>query len=235
MISMNSNQSKSTMPPLSTTAGQTLSRQELDRKLGLIRPDGSSALSNQRPPTLSVRGEAWLLIDVSGSMSGMAIDEAKGGALEFFNEMRSSGTKTGLISFECQARIRVEPGTSDTEARKSVHQLYAGGSTNMTSALRLAFDRLRSQKGSRLVVVVSDGMPDEPDTALATARSMVESGIEIQTIGTRDADRAFLEKLSGKPERVQMTTPQGLRSAIKNQARLANSSHAALPWKGASS
>ena len=73
------------------------------------------------------------------------------------------------------------------------------------------------------VLVVTDGIANDPEEALSIAFSMKAKGVEILTLGTHDADANFLSCLASRPGLSVQTNDQGIKSAMSNAALLLTS------------
>ena len=69
----------------------------------------------------------------------------------------------------------------------------------MTAAISLAYQRLSGRNGSRAICIVSDGMPDDEQSAIRAAKNAAAEGIEIITIPVEGANEAFLRLIQTKP------------------------------------
>ncbi len=166
-------------------------------KLVLKAPDGRTEDIHQR---LHHGAFVYLLVDCSSSMEGMKLDEAKRGAINFGQDALQRGYRVGLIQFADEAKLVCDFEATITRLYSRIGELGANGSTNMTDAIRLAYDRLRSQSGLRVMVIVTDGEPDNAQTAKESAQEAKNNGIDIITIGTDDANRSFLDVLASRSE-----------------------------------
>ncbi len=90
----------------------------------------------------------------------------------------------------------------------------------MTAAMQLAVEELTGVNGMRAIVVVTDGMPDNPATVLSVAQRAKESGIEIIAIGTDDADRDFLNKLASRSDLMIKVSRELLGESIASAAKM---------------
>lgn len=148
-----------------------------------------------------VRGTTYLLLDFSASMG----DEGKlaqlhRGALRFFAEAWQLGYAVGAIGFSRRAEL-VQPATRDFGTfQRSLRVIRADGQTAMTKAIRLGTRKLSRASGDRALLLITDGMPDRPEAALAAAREARAAGITLVAVGTDHADEAFLAALAGRPE-----------------------------------
>ena len=165
-------------------------------------------------------GVVYLAIDCSASMDGAKLIQAKQGALDFFNEARTKGYSVGLIRFETNARIVGEPQRELASLRRYVNELEIGGSTNMAAGIQLASNKLGAQAGPRAIVVVTDGLPNNREEALAVAQEAKNGGIDIITIGTEDADKAFLAKLATRSGLSVVVSDEDLGRGIASTAKM---------------
>ena len=165
-------------------------------------------------------GVVYLAIDCSASMDGAKLIQAKQGALDFFNEARTKGYSVGLIRFETNARIVCEPQRELASLRRYVNELEIGGSTNMAAGIQLASNKLGAQAGPRAIVVVTDGLPNNREEALAVAQEAKKGGIDIITIGTEDADKAFLAKLATRSGLSVVVSDEDLGRGIASTAKM---------------
>ena len=137
-----------------------------------------------------------LCIDVSGSMHGKKLDEAKAGALNFMRNVDPEYTSVGLVSFGSNAKRRMSFTRSIKDMQQVVKSLSLEGSTAMGEGLKLACDDLKQVNGRRVIVLLTDGSPDDEDETLSVAKECRMNQIEIFTIGTDDADLVFLKQLA---------------------------------------
>ena len=149
------------------------------------------------PGKQGASGCVYLLIDCSGSMAaGEKLEMAKSGASRFASDAMAKRYLIGLISFESEAAHLSAAAQDLSNFYRQVESMATGGSTNMTDAILLATNNLTDKSGLRVMVIATDGYPDNPESALAAAEAAKKQDIEIITIGTDDADRTFLKKLA---------------------------------------
>ena len=98
--------------------------------------------------------------------------------------------------------------------------MTASGSTNMTAAIKIAIEMLTDKSGSKVICIVTDGMPDESDTALSAAKEAAEKDIDIMTIGTDGADEQFLRNLATRREHSFRVSRERLQHGIVSMAKL---------------
>ena len=164
----------------------------------------------------------YLVIDCSNSMSRRGkMTQARRGALQFAKEARSKGYLVGLISFDSTAFHNLEPTEALADFKEVMGWMRAGrGSTNMAAGIRLAREHLAHERGERFMCIVTDGQPDSEEEAFAEAEQAKQLGIEIMTIGTDDADRAFLEQLASRHELSVKVESHELEKEMVNMAKM---------------
>jgi molecular chaperone DnaK len=185
---------------------------------------GDTTLKPQGHP-VTVRFEkqtahVYLVIDTSGSMADVKLEQAKRGILDFAKDAFCKEYDVGLISFSTTARHICSP-TFDIEVlKKSILEMNAGGSTNMSEAISLAHERFNSLKNTRVMVIATDGAPDNAQNALNQAAKAKQDGIDIITIGTDDADQQFLKTLASKAELGSKVSSAVFSQAISSASNL---------------
>lgn len=166
-------------------------------------------------------GEIYLLLDCSGSMSTHhKMEQAKSGAIGFCEEAINKGYLVGLILFADSAEILISPQNDIKKIKNRIKFLNADGSTNLTDALKLAANYLKSKDDERIICVVTDGMPNNLESALNQAKKAHKEGIDIMAIGTDDANMYFLEKLANRKELTIKVQSSEFEIGIKNMAKL---------------
>jgi molecular chaperone DnaK len=150
--------------------------------------------SSHAAPELAVA----LVIDISGSMSGSKLGEAKDACCGFVDTLEEAGAGecVALVAFGSSGRLMAGLGTSPGEVRRAARGLSTSGSTNLAAGLRVAWDALGATSGRRVLVVLTDGSPDNRDAALAQRTAVVRDGGEIIARGVHGANQAFLRELA---------------------------------------
>ena len=139
-----------------------------------------------------------LALDVSGSMEGGALDEAKGAAINFLESLESQDS-VGVLTFADEVSL-VLPFTQDKAATvAAIEGLVAGGETALYRATETGL-RLAAEEGSsyRAVILLSDGVDNGSvfvqDDVYSTAATL---GVPVFAIGLGDdIDREFLESIA---------------------------------------
>jgi molecular chaperone DnaK len=171
-----------------------------------------------KPPVIS---SIYFLLDCSGSMdSNNKFQFAKNGGIEYAMEANSKGYKIGLISFGSMANKILDLQDNAEDFKIKIMNLEVEGSTNLTDAIRIARELLSSNIGERVIFIVTDGVPDNSNSAINEAQVAAKSGIEIMTLGTDDADLNFLNSIATKKEFSIKIDRIKLQQGIKDMAKL---------------
>ncbi|OGG52017.1 MAG: hypothetical protein A3F84_22445 [Candidatus Handelsmanbacteria bacterium RIFCSPLOWO2_12_FULL_64_10] len=167
-----------------------------------------------------------IVVDVSGSMAGPALEAEKAAATAFVNGLRPQD-QASVIAFSTEVRTLV-PFTSDKSAlSRAINSLEAGGNTALYDALFHSVDLTSSADPTRRVVIfMTDGRNTRslasPDDGLNLATQL---GVPVYVIGLGgDIDRDLLSNVAQKTGGFSMFSPtsQSLRSsyqAISDQLR----------------
>ena len=160
------------------------------------RDDALYALALVVPPTGDSPGDAGiptrtlLVIDVSGSMEGTSLEQAKKallaaldglGPADSFNVLRFSSTSTPY-------RDTFQPATPArlAEARAWVAGLATEGGTEILAALRHALAMMEAEptRQARRIILITDGAVDATDEAIAAATlGLGETRLHVVGIG----------------------------------------------------
>ena len=167
--------------------------------------------------------QVYILIDCSGSMgSGTKMDQAKKGAVGFAKEAHEKGYAVGLVTFGLDAE-RILPPQTDTGALFAcIELLSADGGTPLTEALETAVDGLgpAAKGGEKVICVVTDGEPNNTETALAVAQDARRMNIDILAIGTDDADMQFLKELATQENLSRKVAREHFEEGISSMAKM---------------
>jgi molecular chaperone DnaK len=174
-----------------------------------------------RPVDLQVQREhmaVYLAFDVSGSMSGRPLKEAKKAAEQFVSQCDLTTTSIGLIAFADSVRVEQKPIQNAKDISRAIGNLAArGGST--THPFGPIFTDLRKTEGIRYAIVLTDGVWTCQNEAIKKAHMCHEAGIEVIAIGFGHADRTFLDRIASSTEQSFFTDLNRLTEAFNTIAR----------------
>lgn len=131
-----------------------------------------------------------MVADVSGSMSGQPIQEAKESMSNFIRSVQfSAGDMVELTSFSTGVRLEQEFCGDEGLLLSKINDLYTGDSTSLYDALYTAVERTAAQSGARCVMAFTDGQDNYSD---CTRDDVVDAAqryhVPVFIIGIGDAD-----------------------------------------------
>jgi uncharacterized protein YegL len=142
------------------------------------------------------------VVDVSGSMNGDYLENAKT-ALNTFIDAMYPCDNACLITFNSKGNVERDYGSSISELKSAVGLLKAGGGTSTNSGLEAGLDELIphvSAGKEPMVVLLCDGDVDNNDytTKLINRAKSANPPIKIYTVNLCDSNSAALEYLSNE-------------------------------------
>lgn len=180
-------------------------------------------VSAGQPITRSTRAASArvvLLIDISGSMDGRPLDEAKRGANSFAKEAIGSGYSVALVAFGSTASVRSDFTVDAGVLGQCIAGLAVSGSTNMTAALAEGGRLLSKATTSSAVCLVTDGCPDDRDSTVREAATLRQQGINVLTLGTESADHDFLQQIASSKDLARIGHSRSLSADMRGLAKL---------------
>jgi len=176
--------------------------------------DGSFMLllaPGQAAQAVTLRRDLVAVLDVSGSMSGEKLDQAKAALVQLLGTLRPSD-RFRVITFSSDVR-RYAPAWTDAagehvrDAQQWVRALSAEGSTNIAAALGEAFAAAPAEGALGVVVFLTDGMPTVGETdpeRIANAAEQNRGAFRVFCFGIGyDVNTYVLDRLT---ERARGTT-----------------------------
>jgi len=176
--------------------------------------DGSFMLllaPGQAAQAVTLRRDLVAVLDVSGSMSGEKLDQAKAALVQLLGTLRPSD-RFRVITFSSDVR-RFAPAWTDAagehvrDAQQWVRALSAEGGTNMAGALGEAFAAAPAEGALGVVVFLTDGMPTVGETdpeRIANAAEQNRGAFRVFCFGIGyDVNTYVLDRLT---ERARGTT-----------------------------
>ena len=169
-----------------------------------------------RPPELQVEESehvtAYLAFDLSGSMSGTPIQEARKAALGFLKNSDLSHCSIGIIAFSDTVKTKLA-GTQNAKKIKTAINNLTECETGVCNAAH-PFDELLSLmsgiEGRRFGIVLADGVWEHQNRAVKQAKKCHSNGIDIIAVGFGGADKKFLKDIASSDEDSFYTSMEGL-------------------------
>ena len=158
-----------------------------------------------------------LLLDVSGSMAGNPLLQAKEACRALFTSIIDlSYHSIGLVTFDSSAVLRMRPSHNPEELWASVESVVAMGGTNLKDALQIAHDATLDSKNQKVFLVVTDGEPSDTRLVLYYADSLKNAGFRIVSIGAGSGvNKTFLKEFSSQNDFYGIDNMSQLKQTFK--------------------
>jgi Mg-chelatase subunit ChlD len=140
-----------------------------------------------------------LVIDCSGSMYGTCIREARKAAKAFVHRTLQRNREFAVVAFP--GGVKTAPTNQIDRIEAAIDSLSPIGSTPMQEGMRRARDILnRTGNIQKVILVLTDGHPDDPEAAAAEAHRIRQDRGRVVVVGVgRQVDRAYLQRLCSSP------------------------------------
>lgn len=149
-----------------------------------------------------------IAIDVSGSTGGAfkgdsisrKVDVEKAIALSIVDDLRPED-KVGIIVFNDFGFVIQPMQTLVTinrpELERKVKSLTNTGGTRVWAGIKEAYALMASSPGTKNIIIISDGMTQQPGSALALAKDAASKGVKIYSVGVgANTDKVFMSNLA---------------------------------------
>ncbi len=168
-----------------------------------------------------------VIIDVSGTTcsafgtksTNTKIDVEKAVATQIVGGLRAED-RIGVVTFDFNSHLIsfLSPIMEKPDLNYTISTIQCGGysaGTLVSAGLIRAEHMLRSAKGSKNIVLISDGITQYPKDAIAKAKSMTSQGIKTYTVGVGfDTNRQFMQDLALKGQGVYFEPTEAQRLNI---------------------
>jgi Mg-chelatase subunit ChlD len=120
----------------------------------------------------------YFLVDVSGSMAGAKLDQAKA-ALSQVHARVPDTDRLAIITFDSQAFFKLKPRPNEQVRRQNelpplLDRLFARGGTALYDAIFLAVEQIRDKTRETRLVVLTDGEDNASRHTLAETLALVD-------------------------------------------------------------
>jgi len=175
-----------------------------------------------RPPPPAPKAEhlsVMLAVDLSGSMRGDPLDEAKSAANDFLTQLDFSQTSMGVMGVANKPKIYQKFSQDSLKVSKAIQGLdmdKAIGWGNLAHPFTEILKQMKHMKGRRFAIVLADGAWARQSVAIAAAKKCHNADIDIIAIGFGTADKAFLDAIASSDEGSIFTNQAGLGRVFGN-------------------
>ncbi|EWG06818.1 MAG: hypothetical protein ASUL_07589 [Candidatus Aramenus sulfurataquae] len=125
-----------------------------------------------------------VLLDTSGSMEGLKLENAKTGAIELSKRI-PQGNKVSLITFSTHVNVVKEFGDPE-DLTSYVSGLSAGGQTALYTALLTAFNLAKKYEMPSYVILLTDGNPTDETSEVAYTKIQIPEKVQVIAFGLGD-------------------------------------------------
>ncbi len=165
---------------------------------------------------------AYLAFDLSGSMSGKPLEEAKKAAIGFLKNSDLSHCSIGIIAFSDSVKTKLKATQNAKKIKRAIDELAAceTGVCNDAHPFDEIFNLLHTTDGRRFGIVLADGVWSYQDKAVKQAERCHSSNVDIIAIGFGGADKDFLQKIASSDEDSFFTSMEGLVETFSTIAQV---------------
>ena len=145
---------------------------------------------------------AYLAFDLSGSMSGEPLREAKKAARGFLRNIDLGHCSLGVIAFSNCVQMMTEAIQNARTIERAIERLEVGetGWTNDAHPFDEIRRRLKGVPGRRFAIVLADGVWSCQERAIRAAKACHGDCIQVVAIGFGGADLDFLRAIASSEE-----------------------------------
>ncbi|MEA2560973.1 MAG: molecular chaperone DnaK [Acidobacteriota bacterium] len=178
-----------------------------------------------KPPEESVEAVhviAYLAFDLSGSMTGAPLAEAKKAAKSFLQNTNLDHCSIGIIAFADEVKVKLEASQDSREIKRAIDALSIGevGGCNGAHPFDKVCSVLSQVDEPKFVITLADGVWSCQPEAIRSAKSCHAAGIESIAIGFGSADEKFLRAIASSDEASFFTSLGGLVETFTNIAQV---------------
>lgn len=160
---------------------------EVSEVISRLRIDTRALEGAHRPPI-----NLALVVDTSGSMDGDPIAHARRASLSLLDVLHSED-RLSVVAFHSETEVLLEStelGSAELpELRARIAEMEARGTTDLAGGVQAGLEELVRHvdaEGVNRLVLLSDGVPNDPSGILALATAAGERGIRITALGLGD-------------------------------------------------
>ena len=140
--------------------------------------------------------EIILALDNSNSMQGDSINKTKKAAKNLVEKLMAKlpGVKFGIVSFNSEAKLLIEPNNDESKVKKAIDSLKAGGETSIGRGIAKAMEAYSKDIDKKIMIILTDGeetVEDNEAVIKQVEKASDEQKIELVSILTKDQEQIF--------------------------------------------
>jgi len=142
-----------------------------------------------------------LLLDVSESMSGKKIEDAKDALVQFIGSSNLPDNEVGLVAFGGGIHT-CGLSRNSTRLKEEIKRLEPDDGKPMMTAIEATYKQFLTKKAHPVMVIATDGQPNDAseEEIWEYASAIKKKDVRIITIGIgEDVNKSFLSKLASSP------------------------------------
>jgi len=146
----------------------------------------------------SLEFEVMFVVDTSGSMYDEPIERARQACKDFVSEIDLNYAKVTVVDFADTSKFACKSESNAGAINKVINNLGLNGCGGGTGASPLTDSSgyFLSKKGTRVIIVLTDGVWSEQAREQQAAQKLKSNDVRIYAVGLGDADEAFLRALA---------------------------------------
>ena len=198
-------------------AVQTETNKELEVRVEEVPVDLSwmrqSPVKSQKVENIVTPGVVYVAIDLSGSMAGVPLAQAKMAIMEFVMQLDLNLFRVGIVAFADRVRVLLEPTKDMKKLQRLIQSMHVSGRLfgfgNGVNPFATIYEAFRTKKMeenvSKYAVILTDGVWSYQEYAVKEAKLCHDAGIEIFALGFGYADQRFLEQVASREDLAKLT------------------------------
>lgn len=212
---------------VNVSAVQKSCGKSLDLHIEPVEEDMSWVIEDPKARMKAVQPEmaVYLAIDLSGSMSGEPLAEAKKAAISFVKEFDLSCVDVGIINFSNKSVVYQK---LCSDQRKLINKIdnwkindnglgYGNAAEPFTDAKR---ELQHVNKEVKYLVVLTDGYWSYESKAIERAKELHRLGIEVIAIGFGTVKEPFLKAIASRDDFASLTDLNNLEATLTGIAKI---------------
>jgi molecular chaperone DnaK len=174
---------------------------------------------------IPTEGEIFLIADLSGSMEGAPLAEAKRAMTKFVDDADLDCFKIGIIGVADSVKVYLKPSNDAVKINASIRAIAIGdcGYCNEAHPFDILLSEFSKDCELKYAVVLADGVWEKQKNAVQAAAQCHRNGIAIIGLGFGGADKDFMESISSEKDLAVITQMGGLTSSFSKIAQIIGS------------